>query len=340
MFLDPAAELGDVVQLLGSSLPLIMYGADIRLGADITADIWCPGDGEMEHEFACEGPYSRALANTVSIGEVYEGVSISRGDGIIVRSSDGSAEVQFKSGSIAMRALIGGVMKDVLYFDGAKRTYVFDGELSAGALNATQALFTPELYVTNLYAAAGAIADLVVNRLRTDWDKPFKYLAGDSSDVYYLDIHNECIKFIEAKHRYSSMQYTNVDGLPLYWFSRDYPLDIQAGMTTDPYEVTPPGPDGSGGSVTPRNQVEITNYEERDVGGFAFEPVVFNGQTYQTPVLTLGRGDPGGRMKARIYKNERALRIEYDHSGGATYYLEIGEDGIKTNQPITVDAPP
>lgn len=51
--------------------------------------------------------------------------------------------------------------------------------------------------ITNeLYADYGAVADLTVDELRTDYDKAQRYLNGDTSALDYLYIHEEEIEFI------------------------------------------------------------------------------------------------------------------------------------------------
>ena len=50
--------------------------------------------------------------------------------------------------------------------------------------------------ITNeLYADYGAIADLTVDELRTDYQKAARYLAGDTAALDYLYIHDEQIEF-------------------------------------------------------------------------------------------------------------------------------------------------
>ena len=53
--------------------------------------------------------------------------------------------------------------------------------------------------ITNeLYAKYGAVADLTVDRLRTDFKKAKNYLEGDTSPIDYISIHDEEISFISA----------------------------------------------------------------------------------------------------------------------------------------------
>lgn len=53
--------------------------------------------------------------------------------------------------------------------------------------------------ITNeLYADYGAVADLTVDELRTDYDKAQRYLNGDTSALDYLYIHDEQIEFVSG----------------------------------------------------------------------------------------------------------------------------------------------
>ena len=53
--------------------------------------------------------------------------------------------------------------------------------------------------ITNeLYADYGSIADLTVDKLRTDYKKAANYLAGNKSPIDYISIHDEEISFISA----------------------------------------------------------------------------------------------------------------------------------------------
>lgn len=53
--------------------------------------------------------------------------------------------------------------------------------------------------ITNeLYADYGAIADLTVDELRTDYAKAQRYLAGDAGPLDYLYIHDEQIEFLSG----------------------------------------------------------------------------------------------------------------------------------------------
>jgi hypothetical protein len=97
VFIDPAVELGDTVSIHGFG-EAVLFTADIRLGGDAVWDISLPGESVIEHEFPTAGQYSRELERKVTLGQPYEGVTISRADGITVQYTDGSAEAQLKSG--------------------------------------------------------------------------------------------------------------------------------------------------------------------------------------------------------------------------------------------------
>ena len=59
-----------------------------------------------------------------------------------------------------------------------------------------------------LYADYGAVADLTVDELRTDWKKAQRFLDGDASPLDYLHIHDEAVDFRTGTVRFA-------DGAPL-----------------------------------------------------------------------------------------------------------------------------
>jgi hypothetical protein len=183
-------------------------------------------------------------------------------------------------------------------------------------------MITPEIYINNLYSDNGAVANLTVNRLRSDYKKAQKYLNGDQSGIFYIDIHDEQIEFIEAsiKPGAPTEQVVNMEGQQLFW------ADAEGG------KMTAEGVDAETGRQ--RLAVTVYQYDEVNPGGFAFKPVDVNGVTRQTPMLTLGRGDTEGNKVGRIYKEAEALVLEYDHSSGEKYFVRIGEDGITIQPPL------
>ena len=72
--------------------------------------------------------------------------------------------------------------------------------------------------ITNeLYADYGSIADLTVDKLRTDYKKAANYLAGNKSPIDYISIHDEEISFLSATTNGTSSEQLVVNGRPFWW---------------------------------------------------------------------------------------------------------------------------
>ena len=65
-------------------------------------------------------------------------------------------------------------------------------------LDEADVIVTDALITNELYAAFGAIADLTVDELRTDYQRAARYLAGDASALDWLYIHDEEIDFVSS----------------------------------------------------------------------------------------------------------------------------------------------
>jgi hypothetical protein len=138
-----------------------------------------------------------------------------------VKNAEGvvQAETILDSTKQVMRALDGsGVMQDVLYFDAYAHTFRFNG------------LVTIDTSVINdLYSKNANVANLTVNGLRSDFEKPYRYLTNDTSDMQYIKIKGNDMRFIHAQCLQSStVQFTTEDGQNLYWTN-----DAHTAMTTD-----------------------------------------------------------------------------------------------------------
>ncbi len=151
--------------------------------------------------------------------------------------------------------------------------------------------------ITNeLYADYGAIADLCVDRLRTDYKRAQRYLNGDTSALDYLRIHDEVIEFVTAETDGTQTEQLVSDGRAFYWTDSS-----MTQMTSEKVTAYP---------------VTVYTYTEDVKGAFRFENVTHNGQTVKVPVLRLGAGDENGRNFAKIYKGTQGLDIVYNDSSG------------------------
>ena len=181
--------------------------------------------------------------------------------------------------------------------------------------------------ITNeLYTDFGAIADLAVDELRTDWQRARRYLEGDTSDLDYIHIHDEEISFVSAV-------VLEADGAPLteqlhhgtrYFWWRD-------GSRTEMTSLEDTG-----------LQVTVYQYTEYNKGKISFVREL--GQT--VIVLKLGAGvDAGGLLGTlRISKGTDGASITYHASGGGVASLHLGENGdgessaILSARSVTLDS--
>ncbi len=162
--------------------------------------------------------------------------------------------------------------------------------------------------ITNeLYSDYGAIADLTVDRLRTDYRRAQRYLNGDTSPIDYLRIHDEVIEFVTAATDGSETEQLVVDGKAFYW--------TDAGMTRMTSEKITAYP------------VTVYVYEEDVKGAFRFETVSQGGRTVKVPVLRLGAGDEQGRNWATIYKDTEGLQILYNDAAGRNIGMSCSKEG-------------
>lgn len=83
-------------------------------------------------------------------------------------------------------------------------------------------IISQTVIVNELYADYGAVADLTVDKLRTDYKRAQRYLQGDTSSLDYISIHDEEISFITAATDGTQTEQMEVDGLK-FWSPDAYP---------------------------------------------------------------------------------------------------------------------
>ncbi len=172
------------------------------------------------------------------------------------------------------------------------------------AQNITNTFITNELYVNY-----GWIADLMVNRLRTDFDRARRFLMSNKNALHYLDIHDEVIRFVTASTDGSSHSQMSYAG-QLYWWTDESRTQLTTAET--PYPA------------------QAYDYAELTKMAFEFrEMPLSGGGTAVVPVLALGAGTGSGENgKAYIYKDTSGLRIKYYTEGsGAAVSLELDNGG-------------
>lgn len=164
------------------------------------------------------------------------------------------------------------------------------------------AVISNTVITNNLYANYGDIADLRVNKLRT------ADVLDGSAVLYYIDIQDQYIKFIEATRLDAEpqVQYTNYLGQDLYWTDEN--------MTAFSTEVT-------------AYPVMVYQYDTDVKMQFAF----VNDGTYNIPVIQMGEGDgvTDDSGKVFIHKDTDGLYLKYyKRTTGELVQVSITDDGI------------
>ena len=165
--------------------------------------------------------------------------------------------------------------------------------------------------ITNeLYSSYGSISNLAVNKLRTDYAKATKFLNSDTSDVNYINIHDETISFITATVGSGTEQLTDGDRV-FYWTD-----DTHTQMTSE---------------KTTEYPVMVYQYTELVKAKIAFQSITTSaGTTTVMPVFTLGAGTGNGSVgKATIYKSTDGLYLDYySETDGKLKQIIVGNDGV------------
>ena len=229
----------------------------------------------------------------------YFGVSISRNYGLRVEKSNGASEAIFNSDVFEMNAKdTQGVMRKRIYFDPVAGNYIFDGLLSATAIEAVSAeidvVVSETIIVQNLYAEKGHIAELTVDQLETS-NKVWRRLNNDISDLRYIKVYGQNIEFITATTTgTASAQLLNRKNQPLFW-KDEQSIGYITTLETTPYPVM------------------IYVYEEIKPMALSFEQIADELGTLNIPVLKLGRGDGvlPNSSTGRIFKGRTGIVLEY-----------------------------
>lgn len=171
-------------------------------------------------------------------------------------------------------------------------------------------IISQTIIVNELYADYGSVADLTVDKLRTDYKRAQRYLQGDTSPLDYISIHDEEISFITAATDGTQTEQMEVDGLKFWW------TDASKTQMTSREETKWP--------------VIVYVYSEQVKGSFRFQPAVLaDGTVTAMPVLVLGAGSGvGSNGRATIQKNAYGLDINYRTTGGVDTGVYCRDDGF------------
>ena len=153
----------------------------------------------------------------------------------------------------------------------------------------TPVIEADSVYTDELYASYGEVADLVVDRLRTDYIRAGNFLNGDTGDINYIYIHDEVIEYRTAHYEGGGYTQLSWGGRTFYWTD-----ETKTRMT----------------SLTATDwPVYVYRYTELVKAKFAFQAITEDGTVTWYPVLRLGAGDGSGNNVAAITKHKNGLDI-------------------------------
>lgn len=176
--------------------------------------------------------------------------------------------------------------------------------------------------ITNeLYADYGAVADLTVDELRTDYDKAQRYLNGDTSALDYLYIHDEQIEFVSGTVHLDSgtpaTEQLHHRGRYFWWTD-----ETKTQMTSVEITAWP---------------VVVYQYDELIKGTYCFQTV----DNVKVPVLIFGAGtgdqsDPN-LGKGYLRKDTNSLDMYLHGSVNNGIFIGTYTDLVGLRKPTSLD---
>lgn len=290
--LDPAAELGDQVEIDG--VTGLLTTLDVRCDVLYAPDIAAAGDAEIDHEYPYKSPQEREIKRTLAttrseIKKTMDSIKLS----VTTTSDEGgetTAAITLKVGPNAYTGYI--------KLDG---NVDVSGQLSADAL----------------YSAFGEIADLSVNRLSTS-RRVVKYLAGDTSDDNFIRVEGQSLEFVAGISKGTTEQARNPNGELIYWEADP----AGASIGTDGY----PYANGERIFTTTKQSnwpVMVYQYEEQVKRAISFT----SDGKYYYPVDIFGVGDNNGKQRGYLVKRQNSLELTYETSMGKLLGLAARDEG-------------
>lgn len=168
-----------------------------------------------------------------------------------------------------------------------------------------QTLIAQSVITEELYADYGAIADLTVDRLRTDYRRAYNYLRGDTGDINYIYIHDEQIEYITASTD-GSQAVQLADGGRRFWW-RDGTRTVMTSVEETQWPVM------------------VYVYDELVKAKFAFENDLTAGTWI--PTMTFGAGNESGNDRLRIRKGVGLAELLYRADGGKSVGITMSLSG-------------
>jgi hypothetical protein len=177
----------------------------------------------------------------------------------------------------------------------------------------TETVISNTVITNELYAEYGAIADLVVDELRTDYQKAARYLAGNTAALDYLHIHDEEIDFLTGTVK-------TENGAPL---TEQLHHGSRCFWWTDAEHTRMTSLEPTAWPVT------VYQYNELVKGTYRFEDVTEEGVTTKIPELVFGAGygsssDPD-RGKGYLRKNRNSFDLWLLNRFGERQGIFIGD---------------
>lgn len=290
--LDPAAELGDQVEIDG--VTGLLTTLDVRCDVLYAPDIAAAGDAEIDHEYPYKSPQEREIKRTLAttrseIKKTMDSIKLS----VTTTSNEGgetTAAIELKVGPSNYTGYI--------KLDG---NVDVSGQLSADAL----------------YSALGEIADLSVNRLSTS-RRVVKYLAGDTSDDNFIRVAEQGLEFVAGIAKSTTEQAKNPNGELIYWEAD--PAGASIGADGYPYA------NGERIFTTTKRSnwpVMVYQYEEQVKRAISFT----SDGKYYYPVDVFGVGDNNGKQRGYLVKRQNSLELTYETSLGKLLGLAARDEG-------------
>ena len=150
----------------------------------------------------------------------------------------------------------------------------------------------------------GMVDNLVVNELRTDYQRANNYLNGDTSDIEYIHIHDDEFALITASVLFDNETPRTEQlhhGDRYYWWRRDLPGVMTSEQTYagDPVIVY---------QYTEQTDAQLAYAEESDG----------NGGIWKVPKLKFGAGSDAAGVKntASLIKHPLELELSYTNTDG------------------------
>lgn len=310
--IDPAAELGDLVEADGITSVLAQIDDDGSGYPDIAA----PGEAEMEDEYPAEGPMTREFNR--KLAENYAALEKSNGEirAYVENEVKGAlAEVDVKLDAIRLEVSQEAGADGRVY---ARLTLTVGPNKYSGLITMEGNLqVSGQLSADALYAALGDIADLTVDRVSTS-RRIVLYLKKDMSDDNYVRIRDQYIELVTGSTDGTTEQAVNPSGVPIYW--EDDPEGATLGTDGYPYR------DGQRIYTTTKQTnwpVTVYRYGEAVKRSSGFEKI----DGIYTPVDLFGAGDEVGNQRARLVKKETGLELLYTTIRGKEVGMTAGDDG-------------